>query len=114
MLLSIMGLFVIALLIVWAVVGAFAVQNQSTVHVSLLSYAWDVAEWIPAAIAAAAVSVLLVLHMLGAGIGYQRSLCGFRREVDMHRQAIAGLEEENARLRRNLTAAGGRATPAVA
>ena len=90
-----MGLIVIALLIVWAAVGALVVQNADTVHVTLLSYGWDVPMWAPTVVAVAATSALLLLTVIAAGLGHQVRTFG-------HRRTIAELDDENARLRDQL------------
>jgi hypothetical protein len=116
MLLS-MGLIVIAMLIVWAAVGVLFVQNPGILHVTLLSYGWDVPMWLPAAVGVAVMSALLILYMLASGIGHQVRWFSFRRTVEAHQRTVADLEDEIARLKDQLAAARGRpatAAPAAA
>jgi hypothetical protein len=112
-----MGLIVIAMLVVWAAVGVMFVQNPGIVHVSMLSYGWDVPMWLPAAIGVAAMSALLLLYMVASGIGHQVRWFSFRRTVEAHERTVADMEDEIARLKDQLAAARGRpatAAPAAA
>jgi hypothetical protein len=84
------------------------VQNPGIIHVSLLSYGWDVPEWLPAAVGVAAMSALLMLYMVFAGIGHQMRWFSFRRTVEAHQRTVADLEDEIARLEDQLAAARGR------
>lgn len=103
-------MYLIALLVVFALVGVFAVQNGGTQDFTLLGYAWNLPTWVPTAIGTAAVSVLLMLHMSHAGIGSRFREMGHGRALDEHRGAIEDLRAENGRLREQLAAARGAAS----
>ena len=100
-------MYLIFMLVVYALLGVFAVQNGSTHDFTLLGYTWSLPIWVPTAIGTAAVSVLLLLHMSHAGLGSRFREMGFGRELDEHRDRIDGLRAENARLREELAAARG-------
>ncbi len=108
------AMYVIALLVVYVLLGVFAVQNGGTQTFTLLGYSWDLPTWVPTAAAAAVVSVLLILQMSATDLGYRMRLFGHSRAIDEHRGLIANLRDENARLREQLAAARGASSGTVA
>jgi len=107
-------MYVILLLVVFALTGVFMVQNDSTHDFTLLGYTWALPLWAPAAIGVAAVSVLLLLHLSHAGIGSRFREMGHWRELDDHVNRIDGLRAENAQLREELAAVRGQVRGAAA
>jgi uncharacterized integral membrane protein len=107
-------MYVILLLVVFALTGVFVVQNDSTHDFSLLGYTWTLPLWAPTAIGVAAVSVLLLLHLSHAGIGSRFREMGHSRELDGHLGRIDGLRAENAQLREELAATRGEVRGAAA
>lgn len=108
-------MFLLALLIVFALTGMFAFQNGDTQSFTLLGYRWVEPLWVPTAIGVGIVAALFLLHLGGSGLGYRFREFGHGREIDGHRSLIAGLRDENSRLREELAAARGRpvsSTPA--
>ena len=100
-------MYVIALLIVFAALGVFAVQNDSTQVFTLMGYTWSLPTWVPTAIGTGVVSVLLLLHVSHAGIGLRLRQMGHGRALEEHRDVIDELRSENARLREQVAAARG-------
>jgi len=100
-------MYLILLLVVFALTGVFAVQNVGTQDFNLLGYTWNLPIWAPTAIGVALVSLLLMLHMSHAGLGSRFRELGHGREIDEHRDQIDGLRAENARLREELAATRG-------
>jgi hypothetical protein len=100
-------MYLILLLVVYGLLGVFAVQNGGTHDFTLLGYTWGLPIWGPTAIGTGAVSVLLLLHMSHAGLGSRFREMGYGREIDEHRDRIDLLRSENARLREELAAARG-------
>ena len=100
-------MYLILLLVVFALTGVFAVQNVGTQAFNLLGYTWNLPIWAPTAIGVALVSLLLMLHMSHAGLGSRFRELGHGREIDEHRDQIDGLRAENARLREELAATRG-------
>jgi len=107
-------MYVILLLVVFALTGVFAVQNGSTHDFSLLGYAWTLPIWAPTAIGVAVVSLLLLLHLSHADIGSRFREMGHWRELDDHVNRIERLRADNAQLREELAAARGRVRGAAA
>jgi hypothetical protein len=107
-------MYVILLLVVFALTGVFMVQNGSTHDFSLLGYSWTLPLWAPTAIGVAAVSLLLLLHLSHAGIGSWFRETGHSRELDEQMDRIDGLRAENAQLREELAAARGQVRGAAA
>jgi uncharacterized integral membrane protein len=107
-------MYVILLLVVFALLGVFSVQNGSTHDFSLLGYTWNLPLWAPTVIGTAAVSVLLMLHLSHAGLGSRLREMGYGREIDEHRGRIDTLRDDNARLREELAAARGEVRGAAA
>jgi uncharacterized integral membrane protein len=103
-------MYLIALLVVFALLGVFAVQNGGTQDFSLLGYTWNLPTWAPTAIGTAIVAVLLMFHMSHAGIGARFREMGHGRTLDEHRGLIDELRTENGRLREELAAARGAAS----
>lgn len=103
-------MYLIALLVVFALLGVFGMQNSGTQDFTLLGYTWNLPTWAPTAIGTAAVSVLLMLHMSHAGIGARFREMGHGRTLDEHRGMIEELRAENGRLREQLAAARGAAS----
>ena len=100
-------MYLILLLVVFALFGVFAVQNGGTHDFTLLGYTWGLPVWGPTAIGIAIVAVLLLLHMSHAGLGSRFREMGHGRELDEHRDRIEELRSENGRLREELAAARG-------
>jgi hypothetical protein len=100
-------MYLIALMVVFALLGIFAAQNDGTQTFRLLGYTWTLQTWAPAAIGTGIVSILLLLHMSHAGIGYRVRQMGHGRALDEHRDMIDELRSENGRLREELAAAHG-------
>jgi len=107
-------MYVILLLIVFALTGVFMVQNGSNHDFALLGYTWTLPLWAPTAIGVAAVSVLLLLHLSHAGIWSRFREMGHWRELDDHVNRIEGLRADNAQLREELAAARGQVRGAAA
>ena len=108
-------MFLLALLIVFALTGVFAFQNGDTQSFTLLAYRWVEPLWVPTAIGVGIVAALFLLHLGGSGLAYRFRAFGHGREIEGHRSLIADLRDENSRLREQLAAAGGRpvsSTPA--
>jgi uncharacterized integral membrane protein len=106
-------MYVILLLVVFAITGVFVVQNGSTHDFSLLGYTWTLPLWAPTAIGVAAVSVLLLLHLSHAGIWSRFREMGHWRELDDHVNRIETLRAENTQLREELAAARGQLSGAA-
>jgi hypothetical protein len=107
-------MYVILLLVVFALLGVFSVQNGSTHDFSLLGYTWNLPLWAPTAIGTAAASVLLMLHLSHAGLGSRFRDMVYGREIDEHRGRIDALRDENSRLREELAATRGEVRGAAA
>jgi len=107
-------MYVILLLVVFALTGVFVAQNGSTHDFSLLGYTWTLPIWAPTAIGVAAVSVLLLLHLSHAGLWSRFREMGHWRELDEHVNRIDRLRAENAQLREELAAARGQVQGAAA
>ena len=107
-------MYLIALMVVFALLGVFAVQNDGTQTFTLLGYAWKLQTWAPAAIGTGLASVLLLLHLSHAGVGYRIRQIGHGRALDEHRDMIDELRAENGRLREELAAARGEVRGAAA
>lgn len=107
-------MYVILLLVVFALTGVFVAQNGSTHDFSLLGYTWTLPIWTPTAIGVAAVSVLLLLHLSHAGLWSRFREMGHWRELDEHVDRIDRLRAENAQLREELAAAHGQVRGAAA
>lgn len=107
-------MYVILLLVVFAVTGVFAVQNSGTHDFTLLGYTWTLPLWAPTAIGVAAVSVLLMLHLSHAGLGSRFREMGHSRELGEHADRIDELRAENGQLREELAAARGQVRGAAA
>lgn len=103
-------MYLIALLIVFGLLGVFAVQNGGTQDFTLLGYTWNLPTWAPTAIGTGLASVLLLLHMSHAGLGARFRELGHGRALDEHRGLIEDLRADNARLREQLAAARGAAS----
>jgi uncharacterized integral membrane protein len=97
-------MYLIALIVVFVLVGVFAVQNPSTQEFNFLGYVWRLPLWAPTAIGIGIVSVLLVLRSGTAGVGARFQEVGHARDIDQHRGLIADLREENAALREEVAA----------
>jgi hypothetical protein len=106
-------MYLILLLVVFAITGLFAVQNDQTQTFTLLSYSWSVPIWTPAVIGVGVVSALLMLHMSHAGMGSQLRSMSQDRMLDEHRGRLDDLRAENAGLREELAAARGEVRGAV-
>ena len=102
-------MILIALLIVFGLVGVFAMENSGTQDFNFLGAVWHEPVWVPAAIGVALVSALLLLYTSTLDIGHRFLRYGHRREVEGHRDVIDELRDENIRLREELAAARGRA-----
>jgi uncharacterized integral membrane protein len=100
-------MYLILLLVVFAITGLFAVQNDQTQTFTLLSYSWNVPLWTPAVIGVGVVAALLMLHMSHAGMGSRLRSMGQDRMLDEHRGRLDDLRTENAGLREELAAARG-------
>ncbi len=100
-------MYLIALLVVFALFGVFAVQNDGTQTFTLLGYTWTLQTWVPTAIGTGVVSALLLLHMSYAGLGHRIRELGHGRALGEHRDAIEELRAENSRLREELAAVKG-------
>ena len=107
-------MYVILLLVVFALLSVFAVQNGDTHDFTLLGYTWNLALWIPTAIGTGLASVLLLLRMSHADLGSRFRELGHGRALDEHRDRIDGLRDENSRLREELAAARGEVRGATA
>ncbi len=107
-------MYLILLLVVFALFGVFAVQNGGTHDFTLLGYTWNLPLWVPTAIGTAAASVLLLLHMSHATLGSQFRELGHGRALDAQRDRIEELREENVQLRERLAAARGQVRGAAA
>jgi uncharacterized integral membrane protein len=92
-------MYLIALIVVFILLGVFAVQNPAAQDFSLLGYGWRLPLWVPTAVGVGLASILLILQMSTSGLGYRFRQLGHAREIDEHRGLIADLREENARLR---------------
>jgi hypothetical protein len=102
------AMYLIALLVVFALFGVFAVQNGGTQDFTLLGYTWNIPTWAPTAIGTGVVSLLLLLHMSHAGLGDRFRAIGHGRAIDEHRDLIDQLRVENTQLREALAGARGR------
>lgn len=100
-------MYLIGLLIVFALLGVFALQNGGTQDFNLLGYIWHLPTWAPTAAGIALATVLLVIHMGHAGLRHGFRRFGYERTADQHRGLIADLRSENAALREELAAARG-------
>jgi uncharacterized integral membrane protein len=95
-------MYLIVLLVVFGLLGVFAVQNGGTQDFTLLGYTWNLPIWVPTAIGTAIVSVLLLLQMSHAGLGARFREFGHGRSLNEHRGVIEELRDQNARLREQL------------
>jgi len=95
-----MGVVLVLLVVIFFLVGAFAVENGGGASMSFLGYHLpNVSLWVPTAIAVAAVSALLLVYMLLGGIkGGVRSVASQHRTRE-HEDAVNELRAENLRLR---------------
>ena len=100
-------MYLILLLVVFALTGVFAVQNDGHQVFTLLGYSWTVRTWVPTAIGVGATTALLMLRMSHAGLSSRMRDMGHGREIGLHRDTIEGLRAENGRLREELAAARG-------
>jgi len=108
-------MFLLALLIVFALTGVFSYQNGDTQSFTLLGYRWVEPVWLPTAIGVGIVAALFLLHLGGSDLGYRFRELGHGRQIEGHRSLIADLRDQNSRLREELAAARGRpmsSTPA--
>jgi uncharacterized integral membrane protein len=103
------AMYLIAILVLFALLGVFAMQNGGTQDFTLLGYTWNLPTWAPTAIGTIVASVLLLLHMSHAGLGARFREAGHGRTLHEHRGFIEELRSENARLREQLAAARGAA-----
>lgn len=103
-------MYLIVLLVVFALVGVFAVQNGGTQDFTILGYTWNLPVWAPTAIGTGIASVLLLLHMSHAGLGARFREFGHGRTLDEHRDMIDSLRAENTRLRVELAGLRGAAS----
>ncbi len=99
-----LAMYLIALIVVFVLLGVFAVQNPSTQDFTLLGYVWRVPLWVPTGVGVAVTAALLILKASTAGIGSRFQQLGHDREIDEHRGLVADLREENARLREEVAA----------
>jgi hypothetical protein len=106
-------MFLVGLLIVFALVGIFAADNRAIQHFTFLGTGWDVALWVPVALGVAAMGVLMLLHMIWADLGHRFVRFSLSREVGEHRGQIANMQAENERLREELAALRGEARAAA-
>ncbi len=97
-------MYLIALIVLFVLLGVFAVQNPGTQDFSLLGYVWHMPLWVPTAVGMGLASALLVLQAGTAGLGSRFQQLGHAREIDEHRGLIADLRDENARLREEVAA----------
>src|SRR5215470_12198673 len=100
-------MYVILLLVVFVLLGVFAVQNGGTQDFTLLGYHWNLPAWTPTAIGTGIVSFLLLLHLSHTGMGEAVRRMGTGRELDAHRDRVEVLRSENGRLREELAAVKG-------
>jgi uncharacterized integral membrane protein len=100
-------MYLILMLVVFALTGVFALQNVGTHDFTLLGYSWSLPLWAPTVLGVAAVSVLLLLHMSHSGLGSRFREMGYGRELDEQRDRVDELQADNARLREELAAARG-------
>lgn len=100
-------MYLIVLLVVFALFGVFAVQNGGTQDFTLAGYTWNLPTWAPTAIGTGIVSLLLLLHMSHAGMWSRFREFGHGRAIDQHRGLIDELRVENSRLREQLAEARG-------
>lgn len=107
-------MYLILLLVVFALVGVFAAQNGGTHDFALLGYTWSLPLWIPTAIGTAAVSALLLLRMSHATLGSRFRELGHGRALHEHKDRIDELRDENVQLREQLAAARGEVRGAAA
>jgi hypothetical protein len=103
-------MYLIVLLVVFAVFGVFAVQNGGTQDFTLLGYTWALPIWAPTGIGIAIVAVLLLLHMSHSGLGARFQAMGYGRRLGEHRGTIDELRTENGRLREELAGMRGAAS----
>ena len=97
-------MYLIALIVVFILVGVFAVQNPGAQDFTLLGYVWHLPVWVPTAIGVTLVTVLLLLQMSTAGLGHRFRQLGHDREIGEHRGLISDLRNENASLREEVAA----------
>lgn len=97
-------MYLIGLLLVFGLLGVFAMENGGAQDFTFLGYIWHFPGWVPAAVGVTLVTLLLVLHMTHAGLRHGLHRVGYQRTVDQHRALIADLRAENASLREELAA----------
>lgn len=100
-------MYVILLLVVFVLLGVFAVQNGGTQDFTLMGYHWNLPAWTPTAIGTGIVSFLLLLHLSHTGMGDAVRRMGVGRELVTHRDRVEVLSAENGRLREELAAVKG-------
>src|SRR5215472_2405923 len=98
-------MYLIVLLIFFGLLGVFSVQNDGTQTFRLLGYAWTLQTWVPTVVGSGIASALLLLHLSHSGIGDRIRQIGHGRALDVHRDTIDELRNENGRLREDLAAA---------
>jgi uncharacterized membrane protein YciS (DUF1049 family) len=108
-------MYVVLLLAIFALAGAFATENEGTLVFRFFGYQGPLPTWAPTAIGVAAAAALLVVAIGSASLGSRLREIRHHREIARHREVIDGLLAENARLREAVAArrAGAAAQPFV-
>jgi hypothetical protein len=102
-------MYVLLLLAIFALTGAFATENEGTLVFRFFGYHGPLPTWAPTVIGVAAAAALLVVAIGSAGLGSRFREIRNHREIERHRELIDELVAENVRLREALAARRARA-----
>jgi uncharacterized integral membrane protein len=95
-----MILFLVLLIVAFAMVAAYATGNTGTHDLTLWQWHWSaVPDWVPVVLAAAVIGGLFLLYMTYSRLVHGVRLGSMRRRVTTRESTISELGRENQRLR---------------